>query len=646
MNTPSQSSTSSTSSTQLRLTILVVIVVCLFAALFSRLWFLQVINAPNAEAAAANNGVEVIYTPAPRGEILDRDGRVLVGNVNEPVIEVNRQAAQQNPAMVSRLAPLLGMTVNQLDTAMNNLEYSPYAPVPVYPDAQPQQILYVQENPDLFPGVTATTESVSSYSIYGAAAANIVGYVGQINQTQYQKLKSKGYLPNDQIGLAGVEATYESVLRGTPGIEKVQVSSSGQVLTTLSSTPPVQGHNLVLTIDGKVQEAAVVALEQGLASARLSTHDGQYFPAPAGSAVVEDPQNGTVLALATDPDYPPQEFVGGISDANYAALNNPAANQPLLDRAIQGQYAPGSTFKLVTATAGLDYGLITPSSEFDDTGSIKIGNQTFTNNDGESLGWITLPSAITQSSDNYFNTIGAELWDGYYSTNAYPEDALQNVAAAYGLGSSTGIALPGEAAGLIPTPQSVAQDYKEYPQDYETGTWYTGDSAQTAIGQFEDLVTPLQLANAYSTFANGGTLWEPRLAEDAQTQTGAVVQAYTSTKKGSVTLPPADRAAMLAGFEGVVQDPLGTAYGIFTGPLATHDIAGKTGTAQVQGKQSTSVFTSFAPATNPQYEVTAILEQAGYGADVAGPVVRQIYDTLYGLPAQPVSVVAESGAQN
>jgi len=192
----------------------------------------------------------------------------------------------------------------------------------------------------------------------------------------------------------------------------------------------------------------------------------------------------------------------------------------------------------------------------------------------------------------------------------------------------------------------VALDYKLYPQDYATGTWYTGDSAQTAIGQFEDLVTPLQLANAYSTFANGGTLWEPRLALEVRNQAGKVLKTYTSVHKGTVALPEADWQAMLADFQGVVQSPAGTAAGIFTGPLANYDIAGKTGTAQVQGKQSTSIFTSFAPATDPQYEVTAIMEQAGYGADVAGPVVRQIYDALYGLPAQPVSVVAETGAQN
>ncbi len=237
------------------------------------------------------------------------------------------------------------------------------------------------------------------------------------------------------------------------------------------------------------------------------------------------------------------------------------------------------------------------------------------------------------------------MWDGYVNGDRYPQDALQDVAAEYGFGRPTGIALTGEASGLVPTPQSLALDYKEYPKDFETGTWYTGDSAQTAIGQFEDLVTPLQLANAYSTFANGGTLWEPRLATDVQSQTGKVLATYQSTRKGTVTLQPAWRAALLAGFEGVVQNPSGTAYGIFTGPLASHDIAGKTGTAQVTGKQSTSIFTSFAPASNPQYEVTAILEQAGYGADVAGPVVRQLYDALYSLPAQPISVVAESGSQ-
>jgi penicillin-binding protein 2 len=179
-------------SPQVRLTIILVVVACLFAALFARLWFLQVMNAPKAQAAAENNGVRLIYNQAPRGLILDRNGHVLVGNVNEPVIEVSRPIADQNPAMVGHLAPLLGMTVPQLKKAINNLQYSPYVPVPVMPDASPEQILYIQENQDLFPGVKATTMSVRTYSALGKAAANLVGYVGQISQTQYKRLKVEG----------------------------------------------------------------------------------------------------------------------------------------------------------------------------------------------------------------------------------------------------------------------------------------------------------------------------------------------------------------------------------------------------------------------------------------------------------------------
>ena len=371
------------------------------------------INAPKAQAAAENNGIRLVYTQAPRGLIEDRNGNVLVGNVNEPVIEVSRLIASENPSMVTRLAPLLGMTIPQLQRAINNLQYSPYVPVPIMPDATPQQILYIQENQNLFPGVQATTMTVRTYSPMGKAAANVVGYVGQIDQAQYEQLKSQGYQPGDQIGLAGVEAEYESVLRGSPGVQKLQVDSRGDVLTTLSSTRPIPGDTLRLSLDGRIQMVAESSLEQGMSAAR-ATFDhtsGRNFTAPASSAVVEDPTNGQIIALATNPTYDPSEFVGGISQANYQALlNNPS--DPLLDRTIQGQYAPGSTFKLITATAGLQYGLITPNTPFDDTGSITIGNFVAHNDNGAAYGVITLPTAITVSSDNFFNTIGLNLWYG------------------------------------------------------------------------------------------------------------------------------------------------------------------------------------------------------------------------------------------
>jgi len=635
------------SSPQIRLTILLIVVACLFAALFARLWFLQLINAPHAQAAAADNGVRFIYTPAPRGEILDRNGNVLVGNKTEPVIDVTQQIAAADPAMVSRLAPLLGMTVPQLDTAINNLQYSPYAPVPVLPDATPQQILYIQENQALFPGVEATSMSVRTYSAMGKAAANIVGYVGQISQAELAKLKSHGYQPGDLIGLAGVEASYESLLRGTPGIEKLQVNSQGDVLTTLSVTKPIPGDNIRLSIDGKVQMAAENALAQGMNAAR-HTYDKvtkRDFEAPAASAVVEDPTNGQIIALATNPTYNPEEFVGGISEANYSALlNNPS--DPLLDRTIQGQYAPGSTFKLVTAMAGLKYGLITPSTYFDDTGSIQIGNFTASNDNGAAYGEINLTKAITVSSDNFFNTIGLKLW---YQRSQYGADALQEVANEFGFGTATGIALPDEASGKIPTPASYIKDHKDDPSVFKQTQWYPGNSDQVAIGQDEVLVTPLQLANAYAAFANGGTLYTPQLAVDAETPAGKIVKAFTPETVRTIPIDPSWRAALLQGFEGVVNSGDGTAAGVFSrSPLAAMDIAGKTGTAQVIApRQDTSVFTSFAPANDPKYVVDAFVEDAGYGASIAAPVVREIYDSLFHLPPEPVTYsAAGSGGQN
>jgi penicillin-binding protein 2 len=633
---------------QVRLSILLVVVVCLFAALLARLWFLQVMDAPRAQAAAATNGVRLVYTQAPRGLIEDRNGHVLVGNVNEPVIEVSRLVAAQNPAMEARLAPLLGMTVPQLQKAINDLQYSPYAPVPIMPDATPAQILYIEENQALFPGVQATTMSVRTYSAMGKAAANVVGYVGQISQSEYQRLKSQGYQPGQQIGLAGVEAEFESYLRGVPGIQKLQVDSRGDVLASLSTTPPVPGDTLRLGIDGRIQMIAEQALEQGMAAARQTfdqtTH--RNFTAPAGSAVVEDPNNGQVLALATNPTYDPTEFVGGISEANYQALlNNP--DDPLLDRTIQGQYAPGSTFKLITATAGLQYGLITPTSTFDDTGSITIGDFVAHNDNGAAYGVITLPTAITVSSDNFFNTIGLNLW---YGRSTYGDDALQNVAKAYGLAAPTGINLPNEAAGKIPTPESYLRDHQADPSVFAQAAWYPGDSDQLAIGQDEVLVTPLQLANAYATFANGGHLLVPQVAIGAANPaTGQVVQTFRTRVVHTVSLQPAWRAALLQGFTGVVNNPAGTAYADFANtPLAGMDIAGKTGTAQVNApRQDTSVFTSFAPASNPRFVVDAFVEDAGYGASVAAPVVREIYDGLFGLPLQPVAYSSGgSGGQN
>jgi penicillin-binding protein 2 len=625
--------------------VLIVVVGCMFLALVARLWDLQVITAPAAQTAAAGSGVRFIYTTAPRGLILDRNGNLLVGNLNQPAIEVDRQTALLHPHMERRLAPLLGMTVTQLTQAIDNPQYAPYAPVPVKVNATPQQILYIQENPTSFPGVRATTITVRYYTPAGKAAANLLGYVGRITANEYKALKSQGYRSDSQIGQTGVEAAFQSVLRGRPGLTEVQVDSRGQVLSTLKTIPPVPGDNLRLTIDGNLQQAAMAALTQEAALKRTQVDpDGSgYYRATGGAAVVEDPNNGQILALASYPTYDPSLFAGGISTANYASLTNPAANSPLDNRAIAGQYFPGSTFKLVTATAGLESGVVTPGSYFNDVGGgITVGGHFFANDGHQSYGEVALPFAITVSDDAYFYHIGETLYD---NQSVYGKDFFQNTASRYGFAHPTGINLPGEASGYVLTPAQKAKLHQQYPKAYPFGNYYTGDAIESAIGQDDVAVTPLQLANAYATFANGTTLWSPTVALDAETATGKVIQTFPARKLGPApALTPAERQAMISGFVGVTSNPLGTAYGSFGKTHYPIPVAGKTGTAQVvfgiprnspAYKQTTSVFTSFAPANAPAYVVDCFMSQAGYGADAAAPVTRQIYDVLFHQPILP-----------
>ncbi|MDA8044584.1 MAG: penicillin-binding protein 2 [Actinomycetota bacterium] len=627
----------------------IIIVGCLFAALLARLWDLQVIGAPAAQAAATNNGIRLVYTPAPRGLILDRNGNVLVGNVYRPAIEVDPQTAITQPAMETRLAALLGMSPIQMSQAIANPQYAPFGPVPVETNATPQQILYIKEHPGSFPGVQATSIPVRSYSAAGLAAANLLGYVGQITASEYKSLKSKGYRPESQIGQSGIEAAYQSVLRGHPGVTELEVDSRGQVLSTLKTVPPVPGSNLRLTIDGTVQQAAMAALSQEAAIKRTQVDpDGSgNYRATGGAVVVEDPNNGQILAMASYPTYNPSLFAGGISNANYAALTNPSANSPLDDRAIGGQYFPGSTFKLVTATAGLVSGVVTPTSYFDDVGGgITVGGHFFANDGHQSYGPVALPFALTVSDDAYFYHIGETLYD---NQSTYGANFFQTTASNYGFARPSGIDVPGEASGYVLTPAEKAKLHQQYPKAYPYGSYYTGDAIESAIGQDDVAVTPLQLANAYAAFANGGTLWSPAVALDAENARGQVVQTFAARKLGaSPHLTAAERQAMIAGFVGVTANPQGTAYGSFGKTAYPISVAGKTGTAQVvfgiphnspAYKQTTSVFTSFAPATAPQYVVDCFMSQAGYGADAAAPVARQVYDVLFHQPvlATPLS---------
>ncbi len=657
-------------SLRLRATAVLVVVVCLFATLFGRLWYLQGVEANTvAVKSVAGQGIETVYVPAPRGEIFDRDGALLAGNRLEQVVTVAPGAEAAHPGIVEELSALLGQPTARVKAEINNVQYSPYQSVPVAVGVPESVVLAIDENQSLLPGVSVQAETVRFYP-YGELTANIVGYLSEITGSEYNQVKEEKcgpgvpcYATNSLIGQAGVEQSFESYLRGKPGVEKVEVDSQGNVLGMLSYTPPVPGDNIILSIALADQRAAVQALDDWVVKARsmVDTVSAQHFRAPAASMVVEDPRNGQILALATYPDYNPDDFLGGISEAKWQYYNNPTNDFPLIDRAVSTGYAPGSTWKLITATAMLRYGLRSPYTYYDDSGSYSIGGQTFRDDDNVPLGYVDLPEAITESSDTYFYSLGGSFWQQYDAGHQVQgPDPLQTVASQYGLGHYSGVELPSEDPGIVPDAQVVAKEHSQYPKDYPDGVWEPGFEVQEAIGEGQDLVTPLQLADAYATFANGGTLYVPQVAlaveapGSADKASGKILERFFPRVKDHVPISSDDRAAMLQGFEGVTASPQGTAFPAFQSfPLNQYPVAGKTGTAQVDDfcavswacapgqvawptyKQDTSVFASFAPATAPRFVVDAVFEQSGYGASVAAPAVEQEYTTLFSLNRPP-----------
>ena len=626
-------------SSRLRLAILGVVVVSLFATMLARLWYLQVLVAPQLKVEAQENSVRLVYTEAPRGRILDRNGNVLVDNKIVPTVVVDRQVAGKQPEVLDRLAAYLQVPRTNIDERLNDQRFSVYKPVPVFDNANMDQVVYLREHQAEFPGVDVVQLSERNYP-HGTLAAHILGYVGEINDKELATRRSQGYREGDTIGKSGVELAYESELRGTPEVEKLQVDAQGRVLRSLGKQPAVPGHDVQLTIDLNVQTLAEESLDEGLKTARETWDPNQLkrFIAPAGSIVVEDPRDGSILAMASSPTYDPTEFVNGITTAKFQELNDPNNHYPLNNRAIQGVYAPGSTFKMVTALAALEKGVIAPETPFDDTGTFKIGGETKHNASGEVNGTIDMAGALAVSSDVYFYNLGADLdsssrkkWNGY---------PIQDVARSLGFGHLSDIELPYETDGRVPDPDSRKRQHDENPEAFPYPDWYTGDTVNLAVGQGDLLVTPLQLTNAYATFANGGTVWQPHVGSAVR---DVVTNASTSIaphEESKVDIPAQDRDTILQGLQQVVSTQDGTAAAAFAGfPLASFPIAGKTGTAEAPPKQDTALFVGFGPVFDPRYVVTAVMEESGFGAAAAAPVVRRVFDGLVGNPPKPVARV-------
>jgi penicillin-binding protein 2 len=623
----------------LRLGILGVVALSLFVTLFARLSHLQLLHGPEYRRAAERNTVRTVAEPAPRGRILDRDGTVLVDNRPSNVVAVDRalvRAPAERKALLDRLSRFLGVPPSELADRLGDRGANPYAPVPVAEDVDEPIMIRLREHREELPGVVVQRAAVRSYP-FGRLAAHVLGYVGQMTAEEVAD-RGRREAPGATIGKAGAERTFDDHLRGVDGELRVEVDADGTPLRVLGRRPPVAGDDVVLSIDAGVQQVAEAALASGLAHAqqRRFVGTGERFAADAGSVVVLDPRAGTMLAMASAPGFDLPGLADGVSHAEAAALFD-EVRAPFANRAVLGQYAPGSTWKLVTATAALREGLLSPTATVRDDGTFTIPGCVRDcergNAGGAAYGTVDLARALSVSSDVFFYAQGAAFWRDQARFGSTP---IQDAAAALGFGTATGVALPTEAEGRVVTPDARQLLHADDPAAFPEERWYVGDNVNLAIGQGDLTVTPLQLATAYATFANGGTRLRPNTALRVQERDGTTVRTFPRRVAAQVELPEQVREPVLRGLVGATAT--GTAAAAFAGwPHASLPVAGKTGTAEAHPKQDTALFTAAVPAgpaVTPRFVVSVVMEQAGFGADAAAPVGRAVLEAaLARVPA-------------
>ncbi|HWH34445.1 MAG TPA: penicillin-binding protein 2 [Acidimicrobiales bacterium] len=632
-------------SPRLRLGIIAVVAVSLFAALFARMWFLQVLTAGEHELAAAANQRRVIPIPAPRGRILDRNGEILVANRASNVVTVDRSALRRldgpdQERVIESLAAVVDRPPFTLWDRLDDQRLGPFTPVPVAEDLPEEVLIELRERKAEFPGVTAQQSAVRDYP-HGSLAAHLLGYVGAINSDELEAAGGvggpSGYRLTSRLGKEGIERTFEEDLRGHDGEVILEVDANDVPIRELSRREPVPGNDVILAIDLETQRVAERALAQGMSRAQGSRDPETGQPVTfGGSSVVLDVREGTVTAMASWPTFDPGDFVYQITPGQFAELTDPARGTPFVNRAVLGQYAPGSTWKLVTALAGIEAGLVTPETTILDGGRYVIPdcarNCTRQNAGRAAYGEVALAKSLTVSSDVYYYGLGARFWQERERLGDTP---IQDMAARLGFGTPTGVPLPTEAAGRLASPALRAQAYAENPELFLTGDWFIGDNVNISIGQGDIAVTPIQLANAYATFATGGTRHQPNLALRVQDPQGDVVRQIAPRPVDAVALPAGAWGPMVEGFIGATasEDPRGTAYNAFRGfPHDQFPVAGKTGTAQNGGdRKDDALFAAFAPADDPRYALSVVMERAGFGSTWAAPVARSILSSLSGL---------------
>ncbi len=571
-----------------------IISVLVIAVLIGRAAYLQIYQGEYYAGLADGNRIRIVPSMAPRGTFYDRNGELLVTNRPGFSVSLLPLTAPISDDVIDRLPDLLKVPTDEIKTKIAG--HSGFNPIRIKTDVTPDIVSIIEEQKSQYPGVVIEVTPIRDY-ILKQEGAHTFGYVSEINDTELEKMKDEGYKSGDIIGKFGLEKVYDKELRGENGGQQVEVDVSGKPVQILGRKEPIPGDDLELTIDINLQQAAEKAVDEQLT--QIGAH--------AAAAVVMNPQTGEILAMVSRPAFDPNLFAHGISSKDWNQLNNNPYH-PMDNKTITGEYPPGSTFKIVTGTAALTEGVVTPDEQIFDSGHhwiIPKGNA-----DGEALGWLNFRTALAHSDNVYFYEMG----------NRLGIDRLEKYARMFGLGAKTGIDLPYEATGLV-----ANRRYKE--KNFDDGEWYLSETFDAAIGQGFNLVTPLQAAMVMGEIAADGKRYKPHVVNRIIAPDGSVVKDFQPELLSQLDVPEEDIKLVQDGLHDVTK--YGTAASSFRG--FTVDIAGKTGTAENSQGRDHGWFVAYGPFDNPNIVVAVIVENGGYGSQSAVPIGRKILEAAFGL---------------
>jgi penicillin-binding protein 2 len=562
-----------------------------FLFLVGQLWYLQVLEGGKLQELSERNRIRIRPVAAPRGVLFDRNGLALVDNRPAFTLSFIPRELEDRSSVLARVSVLLKIPYSELEEMLARVPADSLRPVRVRRGLSLEDVAKVEERKLELPGVIVEVEPQRVYPT-SSFAAHLLGYVREVNDEQ---IKQGRYRRGDLIGQTGLERLLDEYLRGQDGGERIEVDALGRPVQVMQRAEPNPGAQVVTTVDRRVQEAAERA---------MAGH--------AGSVVVLDPRNGDVLAMTSSPAFDLDRFTGNLEREDWLRLIQDSKH-PLLNRALQSQYAPGSIFKVIVAAAGLQEGSLTPMDRTYCNGQFHMGGWTFKDWKEGGHGHVDLRASLVHSCNIFFYQAGLRVGPS----------AMARYAKAFGLGGATGIDLSGEKLGLVPSPEWKRQRFGR--------PWQAGDTVNTSIGQGQVLVTPLQVARMMAAIANGGILWKPRLIQRVERVDGAVLYSEQSAMTGHVDLSPAVWAFLRGALWGAVNE--GGTGG--AARVAGLDIAGKTGTAQRIAKSDSrrgedhAWFASFAPAHDPQVVVVVLVEGGGKGGQVAAPIARQVYQSIF-----------------